>query len=69
MKTLPGIEIFTFSSDEPNWYIVDDDVMGGVSSSKIDFSDKGIMSFSVSEPAGASMPTIWKPAKERQSVT
>jgi monofunctional biosynthetic peptidoglycan transglycosylase len=46
MKTLPGIEIFTFSSDEPNWYIVDDDVMGGVSSSKIDFSDKGIMSFS-----------------------
>ena len=66
MKTLPGIEIFTFSSDEPNWYIVDDDVMGGVSSSSVDFIDNGIMSFfgtmSLENNGGfSSVRSEWKP--------
>jgi monofunctional biosynthetic peptidoglycan transglycosylase len=68
MKTLPGIEIFNFSSDEARWYIVDDDVMGGVSSSRIDFFDQGIMSFSgtmsLENNGGfSSVRSEWKPTE------
>jgi len=27
---LPGVNVFTFAGQEPGWYTVDDDVMGGV---------------------------------------
>jgi monofunctional biosynthetic peptidoglycan transglycosylase len=43
---LPGREIFAFGDGEPLWYTVDDNVMGGVSSSVIDIIEPGIMSFS-----------------------
>ena len=42
----PGKDIFTFSEGEPIWYTVDDNVMGGVSSSTVDVIDSGILSFS-----------------------
>ena len=43
---LPGREIFAFGDGEPFWYTVDDNVMGGVSSSFVDIIEPGIMSFS-----------------------
>ena len=43
---LPGIEIFSFSGEEPAWYTVDDDVMGGVSSSTVDIVEPDILLFS-----------------------
>ncbi|MEM7336113.1 MAG: CIA30 family protein [Chloroflexota bacterium] len=38
---LPGVELFTFQSGEPGWYTVDDDVMGGVSSSTVSLLEIG----------------------------
>lgn len=43
---LPGTELFTFAEDEPSWYSVDDDVMGGVSSSKVAVTEPGMLLFS-----------------------
>ena len=43
---LPGTEIFAFGEREPGWYTVDDNVMGGVSSSNVEIWDTGILSFS-----------------------
>jgi monofunctional biosynthetic peptidoglycan transglycosylase len=43
---LPGREIFAFGDNEPLWYTVDDNVMGGVSSSTVNIIEKGILSFS-----------------------
>ena len=43
---LPGIELFTFVAEEPGWYTVDDNVMGGVSSSKVTVTDAGTLFFS-----------------------
>jgi monofunctional biosynthetic peptidoglycan transglycosylase len=43
---LPGIEIFSFNGNEPNWYTVDDDVMGGMSSSTVDILEPNILAFS-----------------------
>jgi monofunctional biosynthetic peptidoglycan transglycosylase len=45
-ESLSGIEVFTFSGEEPAWYTVDDDVMGGVSNSSVDVIDPGYLSFS-----------------------
>lgn len=41
-----GVEIFAFGEREPSWYTVDDRVMGGVSSSTVEITDTGILSFS-----------------------
>lgn len=43
---LPGREIFAFGDNEPLWYTVDDNVMGGISSSTVDIIDQDILSFS-----------------------
>jgi monofunctional biosynthetic peptidoglycan transglycosylase len=43
---LTGVEIFAFGEREPGWYTVDDRVMGGVSSSTVEITDTGILSFS-----------------------
>lgn len=43
---LPETEIFAFDEGEPDWYTVDDNVMGGVSSSTVEITDTGILSFS-----------------------
>lgn len=43
---LPGRELFTFAAGEPAWFTVDDDVMGGVSSSTVNFDEPGVMHFS-----------------------
>ena len=43
---LPGTEIFAFGEREPGWYTLDDNVMGGVSSSTVEITDTGILSFS-----------------------
>ena len=43
---LLGSEIFAFSENEPGWYTVDDNVMGGVSNSTVKVNDSGILSFS-----------------------
>jgi monofunctional biosynthetic peptidoglycan transglycosylase len=45
-KLLPETEIFAFDEGEPGWYTVDDNVMGGVSSSTVEITDTGILSFS-----------------------
>lgn len=42
---LPGTEIFSFTSGEPGWYIVDDNVMGGVSSSTASIVDPDTLLF------------------------
>jgi monofunctional biosynthetic peptidoglycan transglycosylase len=42
---LPGTELFTFAAGEPGWLTVDDNVMGGVSSSTVSFLQPGIMRF------------------------
>lgn len=43
--SLPGVEIFSFQGDEPSWYTVDDDVMGGISSSNVDTLDSEFLRF------------------------
>jgi monofunctional biosynthetic peptidoglycan transglycosylase len=43
---LPGIEIFAFDKREPGWYTLDDNVMGGISSSTVEIADTGVLSFS-----------------------
>ena len=43
---LPGIEIFSFGGDEPEWYTVDDDVMGGISNSTVEIEQPDILLFS-----------------------
>ena len=44
--SLPGIELFTFAAGEPEWYTVDDNVMGGVSSSTVFVTDENALAFS-----------------------
>jgi len=39
--TIPGVELFDFTT-RPNWYTVDDDVMGGVSSSEARIIDENL---------------------------
>jgi monofunctional biosynthetic peptidoglycan transglycosylase len=46
MPSLPGTELFTFAAGEPGWYTVDDDVMGGVSSSTVTIVDPDTLFFS-----------------------
>ena len=43
---LPGTELFSFAADEPSWYTVDDDVMGGVSSSDVAIIESNQLYFS-----------------------
>lgn len=43
---LTGAEIFAFEQREPGWYTVDDRVMGGISSSVVEITDSGSLSFS-----------------------
>jgi monofunctional biosynthetic peptidoglycan transglycosylase len=43
---LPGTKIFSFDEREPGWYTLNDTVMGGVSSSTVEITDTGILSFS-----------------------
>jgi monofunctional biosynthetic peptidoglycan transglycosylase len=43
---LPGVELFTFKDGEPGWYTVDDNVMGGVSSSAVTVIEPGNLLFS-----------------------
>ena len=44
-QNIPGNTLFAFSGDEPGWYTVDDDVMGGVSSSMVGVSETGQLLF------------------------
>jgi hypothetical protein len=44
--SLPGTELFSFAEGEPGWYTVDDDVMGGVSSSTVTVSAPDTLIFS-----------------------
>jgi monofunctional biosynthetic peptidoglycan transglycosylase len=62
----PGKDIFTFDEGEPFWYSVDDNVMGGVSSSTVDVIGSGILSFSgtmsLDNNGGfSSVRSDWKP--------
>jgi monofunctional biosynthetic peptidoglycan transglycosylase len=43
---LPGVLLFDFAEDSENWFSVDDDVMGGVSSSTSQILDSGVLLFS-----------------------
>ena len=43
---LPGIELFNFAGGELGWYTVDDNVMGGVSSSSVSLVEPSQLSFS-----------------------
>ena len=43
---LPGVNVFTFAGQEPGWYTVDDDVMGGVSNSTVTIIEPSLLSFS-----------------------
>ncbi len=66
VSPLPGTLIFTFTGDEPGWYTVDDDVMGGVSSSTVEFVDPSLLSFtgdmSLENNGGfASVRSDWTP--------
>jgi len=45
-ELLPGVEVFAFEGGEPGWYTVDDDVMGGVSQSRVEISDESTLIFS-----------------------
>ena len=45
-STLPGIELFSFATGEPAWYTVDDVVMGGVSSSRVQIVEPNTLFFS-----------------------
>jgi monofunctional biosynthetic peptidoglycan transglycosylase len=69
---LPGLEIFTFGNDEPTWYTVDDNVMGGVSSSNVDIIDSDILLFSgtmsLDNNGGfSSVRSDWKPTNLKDS--
>lgn len=44
-QPLPGTQIFTFEAGEPGWYTVDDDVMGGVSSSEAAITEESYLRF------------------------
>jgi len=44
--TLPGRELFSFSTGEPDWYTVDDVVMGGLSSSRVEIVEPNTLLFS-----------------------
>ncbi len=44
--TLPGIQLFTFSTGEPRWFPLDDNVMGGISNSTAAIAEGGYLSFS-----------------------
>jgi monofunctional biosynthetic peptidoglycan transglycosylase len=44
--SLPGTEVFKFSGDEPAWYTIDDDVMGGISNSNVEIINPGLLFFS-----------------------
>jgi monofunctional biosynthetic peptidoglycan transglycosylase len=62
----PGFAIFDFEAGEKNWYTVDDDVMGGVSSSTVDISNSGVLTFSgnmsLENNGGfASITSAWAP--------
>ncbi len=46
LSSPPGAELFNFAAGEPGWYTVDDDVMGGVSSSTVTVVDPDILIFS-----------------------
>ena len=43
---LPGIELFNFADGDLRWYTVDDNVMGGVSSSSVSLVEPSQLSFS-----------------------
>jgi len=43
---LPGRELFSFAAGEPAWYTVDDVVMGGVSSSRVEIVESNTLFFS-----------------------
>ncbi|MFK7803719.1 MAG: CIA30 family protein [Anaerolineae bacterium] len=45
-QPLPGSELFTFTAGEPGWYTVDDNVMGGVSSSTVAIAESSQLYFS-----------------------
>jgi monofunctional biosynthetic peptidoglycan transglycosylase len=45
-SALPGIELFSFAAGEAAWYTVDDVVMGGVSSSRVEIVEPNILFFS-----------------------
>jgi monofunctional biosynthetic peptidoglycan transglycosylase len=44
---LPTVNnLFDFTGNEPGWYSLNDDVMGGVSTSKVEYSNPGVLAFS-----------------------
>ncbi len=43
--SLPGIPLFTFAGGEPRWYTVDDNVMGGISSSTVAVAEPDVLVF------------------------
>ena len=43
--SLPGIPLFTFAGGEPRWYTVDDNVMGGISSSTVAVAEPDVLAF------------------------
>ncbi len=45
-SALPGRELFSFSTGEPIWYTVDDVVMGGLSSSRVEIVEPNTLFFS-----------------------
>jgi len=45
-SALPGRELFSFAAGEPTWYTVDDVVMGGISSSRVEIVDSNNLLFS-----------------------
>ena len=62
----PGFEIFDFEAGERDWYTVDDNVMGGVSSSTVELSSSGVLTFSgnmsLENNGGfASITSAWAP--------
>ncbi len=63
---LPGTELFTFVAGELGWYVVDDNVMGGVSNSTVTFAEPNIMVFtgvmSLDNNGGfSSVQSDWRP--------
>ena len=46
VEELPGVLLFDFEAGSENWFTVDDDVMGGVSSSGSQLLDSGTLLFS-----------------------
>ena len=62
----PGMEIFTFAPSDPGWNTVNDDVMGGVSSSQVEITAADVLLFSgnmsLENNGGfASVRSKWKP--------